>query len=438
MIEDYLTFLRFKSISADPDYKEECLACAEWLQSYLKEGGFDTALWPTTTNPTVFAKNLEAGPEAPTLLFYQHYDVQPVDPLDHWHSDPFEPHIAADVVTARGAQDNKGQCFYVMEALKNYRKKHGRFPVNIKVVIEGDEEMDSKGLKGIVHEHSQDLQADYLLITDLGITSLESPAITLGTRGLLTMELKITGSSHDLHSGEMGGIAYNPLHALVAMLAAVRSPSGRITIPGFYDDVDAEPQELDFTWDGRIVATGGERQEFSPFERAWLRPTFEINGITGGYAGPGFKTVIPAEALAKLSCRLVSFQNPRHIFTLVHDFFQKIKPEGVEVTLSMLNEGSEAVRTQATSTIAKAALFAFDKVFKKPVGKIMSGGTIGIAGPLAKASGAETLFWGLGLSEDQIHAPNEHFSLHRIDKGAEIIQQILAYFAIPSGDPVRH
>lgn len=429
MIEDYLTFLRFKSISADPHYREDCLACAKWLQSYLKEGGFDVALWPTATNPAVFARNMEAGPKAPTLLFYQHYDVQPVDPLDLWHSDPFEPHIVADVVTARGAQDNKGQCFYVMKALKNYRKKHGRFPVNIKMVIEGDEEMGSEGLKGIVQERSHELQADYLLITDLGVTSLENPAITLGTRGLLTMELKITGSSHDLHSGDMGGIAYNPLHALVSMLAAAREPSGRIAIPGFYDDVDTESQELDFTWDDKISAAGGERHEFSPFERAWLRPTFEINGIAGGYAGPGFKTVIPAATSAKLSARLVSHQNPLKIFGLIRDFFQKIKPEGVDITLTMLNEGSEAVRTKATSAIATAALTAFENVFGKPAGKIMSGGTIGIAGPLAKASGAETLFLGLGLSEDQIHAPNEHFSLSRIEKGSAIIQGILDHFA---------
>jgi acetylornithine deacetylase/succinyl-diaminopimelate desuccinylase-like protein len=428
MIEDYLAFLRFKSISADPAYKEECLACAKWLEAFLKDIGFKTALWPTVTNPTLFAEDLSAGIEAPTLLFYQHYDVQPVDPLDLWESDPFEPKVVGDTIIARGAQDNKGQCFYVLSALKSYKEKHGRFPVNIKVIIEGDEEMGSAGLKGIVKQHAHELKADYLLITDLGITSMDKPAITLGTRGLITMEMTVQGSARDLHSGDMGGIVYNPLHALVEMLSQARDAKGHITIPGFYDDVRSLKEDLDFTWDDKVAAGGGECHDFSPFERAWLRPTLEINGITGGYSGPGFKTVIPALASAKLSCRLVPGQDPTQIFDRLYAFFMKIQPKSVTVTLTMLNDGSPAVRTSASSLIAQAALSAYAQVFGKPAGKIMSGGTIGIAGPLAAASGAETLFLGLGLSEDQIHAPNERFSISRIEKGQAIICHILDYF----------
>lgn len=428
MIHDYLTFLRFRSISADPSYQDECLSCVEWLKAFLEKEGFVAELWPTSTNPTLFAEDLRAGSEAPTLLFYQHYDVQPVDPLDLWHHDPFEPHVEGDTVTARGAQDNKGQCFYVLQALKDYKKKHGTFPINVKIVIEGDEEMGSIGLKGIVKEKALKLKADYLLITDLGVKNMESPAITLGTRGLMTMELVIEGGHGDLHSGDRGGIVYNPLHALVEMLAKVRDEEGRIAIPGFYDEAAFAQEDLDLSWDDKVAAAGGERAAYSPLERAWLRPTFEINGIIGGYGGTGFKTVIPGKALAKLSCRLVPHQDPQKIFALVQSFFKSITPTGVQAKLTLLQEGSFAVRTSSSSQIAKAALSAYEKVFGKKCGKIMSGGTIGIAGPLAKASGAEVLFLGLGLSEDQIHAPNERFSLSRIEKGMAIITHIIDFF----------
>lgn len=423
MINDYITFLRFKSISADPAYREDCLACVQWLQNFLSE--FKTALWPTRTNPTLFAEDLSAGPEAPTVLFYQHYDVQPVDPLDLWESDPFEPRIVGDTIYARGAQDNKGQCFYVLAALKAYKKEHGRFPINVKIVIEGDEEMGSIGLKEIAAQHASDLKADYLLITDIGLKSLEAPAITLGTRGLITMELIVQGPQEDQHSGDRGGIVYNPLHALVLLLAAVHDERGRVTIPGFYDHVVMPQDELDLTWGDKVSAAGGERHDYTPYERAWLRPTFEINGINGGYSGPGFKTVIPAKAFAKLSCRLVPNQEPHQIFSLVKHFFHSHKPDGVEIALSLLQEGSPAVRTSATSPLAKAASLAYEKVFGKKCGKIMCGGTIGIATALTEASGATALFIGLGLSDDQIHAPNERFSLSRIKQGMALITEII-------------
>ncbi len=429
MIDDYLSFLRFKSISADKSFQQDCLDCAKWLENFLQKEGFHTELLQTSTNPALLAFDLSAGPSAPTLLFYQHYDVQPVDPLELWENDPFEPTITGDRVVARGAQDNKGQCFYVLQALKDYKKTRGSFPVNVKIVIEGDEEMGSIGLKEILSDHQEKFQADYLLITDLGIKSVEEPAITLGTRGLITMELLVSGGHSDLHSGDRGGIVYNPLHALIEMLAKVRDSSGRITIEGFYDDVFYVKEALDLSWDEPLPAEGGESTLYSPLERAWLRPTFEINGLKGGYSGPGFKTVIPGGALAKISCRLVPQQDPKKIFQKVHAFFNKIKPPSIDIELKLLQEGSSAVRTSSSSPIALAAIEAYEKVFGKKCGKIMTGGTIGIAGPLARISNASVIFLGLGLSSDQIHAPNENFSLSRLKQGHAIITHILDFFA---------
>ena len=428
MIEDYLTFLRFKSISADNLFQKDCLECVKWLENFLQKEGFKTELLPTSTNPALFASDLSAGPLAPTLLFYQHYDVQPVDPLELWKNNPFEPQITGDRITARGAQDNKGQCFYVLQALKDYKKNMGSFPVNVKIIIEGDEEMGSIGLKEILPLHKEKLQADYLLVTDLGIKSLEEPAITLGTRGLITMELTVSGGHCDLHSGEYGGIVYNPLHALVEMLAKVRDESGRITIEGFYDNLIFTQEDLDTEWDDKISAAGGESRLYTPFERAWLQPTFEINGLKGGYSGPGFKTVIPGEAMAKISCRLVPGQNPQTIFQNIEKFFTNITPPSIHIALKLLQEGSSALRTSSSSPIALAAITAYEKVFGKRCGKIMAGGTIGIAGPLASISNASVIFLGLGLSSDQIHAPNENFSLSRIQQGHAIITHILDFF----------
>jgi len=426
-LKDFYTFLKFQSISTDPAYKKDVLACADWVTSYIKKLGFHVEIWPTTGYPTIFAHYDKAGPSQPTLLIYNHYDVQPVDPLDLWTTPPFEPTVRNGQVYARGAQDNKGQCFYVLLALKTLIEQNGSLPINIKLCIEGEEECGSAGLSKIVETKAKELSADYLAVVDLGIPDIDTPTITLGIRGMMTMEVEVQGSHSDLHSGSHGGMVFNPLHALVELLAGLRDKSGKITIPGFYDDVDAisDKDKKSVSWDfdeakyektfGTKV-TGGEIN-YSPLERNWLRPNLEINGITGGYAGPGFKSVIPAKASAKLSCRLVPHQNPQKIGKLIADHLEKHAPKGVKVTVHVHPGGDVAARSSADTAIATAFTKAYEEIFGKTCQKIYCGASIPVAVKLTKASGAELALVGLGLPDDDIHAPNEHFGLDRIEKG---------------------
>lgn len=433
--KDYYTFLKFQSISSEPVYKEQVLACADWVTDYLKNVGFNVDVWPTIGHPTIFASYELAGKDQPTLLIYNHYDVQPVDPLELWKTPPFEPTLRNGQVFARGAQDNKGQCFYVLLALKTLIELYGKLPINVKLCIEGEEECGSAGLSGILSQKKHELKADYLAIVDLGFPKPNKPAVTLGIRGIISMGVEVTGSSIDLHSGSHGGLAYNPLHALTELLANVRDDSGKIMIPGFYDDVKPLPPEekkhlkLDFNHDDYQAtfgakATGGER-EFSPFERNWIRPTLEINGISGGYSGAGFKTVIPAKAIAKVSCRLVPNQDPQKIGKLVTKYFESHAPEGTKVTVHVHKGGGNAVRSNIHSKPVKAFVEAYGEIFQTPCEYIYSGASIPIVTELAAASEAEVVMVGLGLPDDAIHAPNEHFGLDRIEKGFLSIARVV-------------
>lgn len=433
--KDYFTFLSFQSISSETSYAAEILKCAEWLVDYLRQMNFETQLWPTGGHPTVFATNMRAGPDKPTLLIYQHYDVQPVDPLPEWHSPPFEPRIHEGEVYARGAQDNKGQCFYTIQALKALLHGNSTLPINIKLFIEGEEECGSRGLAQVLSQKRQELKADYLAIVDLGLRDRHTPAVTLGIRGIVTMDLSVQGSQMDLHSGSHGGLVYNPLHALVQILSRLRNPSGKITIPGFYDDViplgEAERSQITLSFDPHAyqetfgtIPSGGE-QEMSPLERAWFRPTIEINGISGGYTGSGFKTVIPAKASAKISCRLVPNQDPQRIGALVAQFLEKQAPAGTKVEVSVHAGGGRAVRTKPSSTIVQAFAQAYSDVFQAPCEFIFEGASIPIVTELAEASESEVVLVGMGLPDDQIHSPNEHFGLDRFKQGFLVMSRAI-------------
>jgi acetylornithine deacetylase/succinyl-diaminopimelate desuccinylase-like protein len=431
-LKEYFKFLSFPSISSEPEFKKPLLDCADWLMDYLKALHFKVELWPTSGHPVIFASNLNAGPNQPTLLIYNHYDVQPVDPLELWDSEPFTPTIREGEVYARGAQDNKGQCFYVLQALKYLLKTEKKLPINIKLCIEGEEEIGSQGLSKILQDKKQALKADYLAIVDVGIPHAATPAITLGIRGITTMDVVATGSQTDLHSGSHGGIVKNPIHALVELLASLRDETGKVTIPGFYDEVKEITEEdrktISFHFDaedyhkttGGAAPTGGEIK-YTPFERAWIRPTLEINGIQGGYNGEGFKTVIPGKATAKISCRLVPGQEPRHIAELVARHLEKNAPKGIEVKVHLHPGQGKAVRVQPSAAVVQAFKVAYEEVFKKPCEFIFTGGSIPIVTELAEASGSEVLLMGLGLDSDQIHAPNEHFGIDRIEQGIRII-----------------
>lgn len=437
ILKDFYTFLRFPSISTDPEYKQQTMACADWLQKKIEGIGFEVEMWPTEGYPVIFATNLQAGPGKPTLLIYNHYDVQPVDPLDLWASPPFEPQLKDGEIYARGAQDNKGQCFYVFLALKALMEQNKTLPINIKWCIEGEEEIGSGSLSKVLDnpDRCQQLKSDYLVVVDVGLEDKYTPAVTLGVRGMVTMELRAQGSNMDLHSGSYGGIVYNPLHALVELLSSVRGPDGKILIPGFYDDIEPiSKQELngmdlkfdDKTFEAMFDAkpTGGEKT-LSPWERAFFRPTLEINGIVGGYGGKGFKTIIPAKAIAKVSCRLVPNQNPEKIGQLLVDYFKKHAPEGITIEVEIFPGIGRAIRVASSSQIVKAFSQAYSELFGKPCKHIYTGASIPIITKLAEASGSEVVLMGFGLPDDSIHAPNEHFGVDRLEQGFLVITRAI-------------
>ena len=434
LVEDFITFLKFKSISTDPEYKSEVTNCANWLADYIKETGMKVDLWETEGHPVVFAQNKQTDPNLPTVLIYFHYDVQPVDPIELWDSPPFEPEIREGQIYARGAMDDKGQAFYVISAIKALMQRDGKLPVNLKVCIEGEEECGSNGLKSILKEKSSELKADHFYVVDLGIHAMDRPAVTLGIRGICTFSIELTGSKTDLHSGTHGGVAYNPLHALVDILSEARDKNGKITIPNFYDDVDVISEEeksqfdLEFDLDEYKelfggLPNGGEK-DFSALESSWIRPTLEINGISGGYAGEGFKTVIPAKAIAKVSCRLVSSQDPKKITDSVIKFIESRIPEGMEVSIHADGEGA-ALRSPIETSGVKAVAQAFEEVSGHKTNYILSGGSIPIAEQLAIAANAKTVLFGYGLPNDNIHAPNEHFGIDRIKLGMAVVARSL-------------
>ncbi len=437
--EEFFEFLRLQSVSSEPGYRAQVRACADWVSDFLEDAGLKVELWETSGYPVIFATWLEAGPDKPTVLIYNHYDVQPVDPIELWHSDPFEPTIRDGEVYARGAEDNKGQCFYVMSAIRELLRRDGKLPVNVKICIEGEEETGSTGLAGILEKHRSELAADYLFVVDLGIHAPESPALTLGVRGIATMSVEMVGSSSDLHSGTHGGIVYNPNRAMVELLAKLYDDEGRITVPGFYAEVanptSDELAQLDFHFDEAeyeamfgAKAVGGETQ-YSALQSAWIRPTLEINGIGGGYTGEGFKTVIPARTIAKLSVRLVPNQDPMKIAAAVEKFLKANTPAGMELRVEINPGVGKAVRSSPNSKAVVAAAAVYSAVFEKPCQFILSGGSIPIVPGLAEAADAEVVMMGYGLPDDNIHAPNEHFGMDRVRRGFATMGAILEQLA---------
>lgn len=436
ILDDYFTFLAFKTIATDSAFHNECRKCAEWLVQYLKNMGFEKVnLWPTKGQPIVFASHTKAGRDRPTLLIYHHYDVQPVDPLALWKSDPFQPVIRGKKVFARGAQDNKGQCFYSLTALRAFFSFCEKMEVNIKLFIEGEEESGSVGTSAALEAHRADLQADHLLVIDSGIPAQNTPAIALGIRGILTTEIRCIGSNIDLHSGTFGGIAYNPCKALMRALSSLWDEKGKIAIPHFYDDVASLTKEelniFDFSVDPqRMQKTFGIRSfdpepGYSLGQSASIRPTLEINGISGGYAGEGFKTVLPAQAMAKVSCRLVPHQDPQKVFSHLKASLEQKIPEGMEIQVH-LDQGNPAFRASPYSFIAKTAAKAYEDILEKPCKYLLMGGSIPIIYKLANISGADTICMGYGLDEDNIHAPNECFGLDRFEQGFLTVGRILS------------
>lgn len=434
-MENFFTFLSFPSISTDPRYEQDSRRTAEWLCAYLNQIGLTATLWETSGLPVVFGTHLKAGPNRPTLLIYHHYDVQPVDPIDLWKNDPFKPVIRNNQVYARGAVDNKGQCFYSLTALQAFFELVKEFPFNIKVFIEGEEESGGRGTAAILQQKEAELKADHLLVIDFDIPNARTPGITLGMRGLVALHVECGNSLIDLHSGVHGGIALNPNRALVSMLAKMWDERGKVSIPHFYDDVRGLSKEhmayVDMSFDlEHYQRTFGVHafcmeEGYSIKESNWLRPALEINGMWGGYIGAGFKTVIPAKAFAKVSCRLVPDQDPKHIGECIADFLKNNAPQGIEVKVD-LHHGALAYRSRFDSFIVKTAALAYEEVFGNPCQYLFCGASVPIVVDLARASKAEVAMIGVGLADDDIHAPNEHFGLDRFELGYLTVGSILS------------
>jgi len=437
-MEIFFDYLRFPSISTDSTYKKDVLECADWLIDFCKSFGLESKLIDTPHYPIVFAEK-HISEKYPTILIYGHYDVQPVDPLELWKSDPFEPKLENDNIFARGALDNKGQNFYVLLLLKALHELNISPQVNIKLCIEGEEESSSKGLSEILTDKKKisDLSCDYLLVVDADIPAKDKPAITLGARGIVPMDIELIGSDTDLHSGHHGGIIYSPIRALVEVLAKMWDENGAVAIDKFYEDVKEyskeDLNELDLSFDkeeykksfgARALAPEGGRDIL---ESNWLRPSIEINGIYGGYTKPGFKTVIPASANAKVSCRLVPDQSPEEVGEKISKFLSDNIPKGMEIKVNVMH-GGKPISADPNSVIAKGAEKAYSKVFNKPCKKIMTGGSIPVIAELKDALDCEVVLMGMGLSDDNIHAPNEHFSWDRLERGFYVIGMLIDNF----------
>lgn len=425
-LEELKEFLRFPSISALSAHKEDMVRTAQWLAAALERAGLENArILPTAGHPAVYAEWLHA-PGAPTALVYGHYDVQPVDPLHLWETPPFEPSIRDGKIYARGAVDDKGQVFAQVKAVEALLRTEGRLPVNLKFLIEGEEEIGSRHLPELLEQHRDLLRADVVVISDTSFFAPDVPAVTVGLRGLVALELTLRGPRRDLHSGVYGGAVQNPLHALVQLLASLRSPDGRILVEGFYDKVRPLSPEEREAWARLPFDPEAFREEvgapalfgeagYTPLEQVWARPTLEINGLWGGFTGEGTKTVLPAEAHAKITCRLVPDQDPDEIYERVEAQLRKNLPPGVTLEVRKEKGKGRPVLTPVDHPAVRAAFDALRETYGKEPVPIRSGGSIPIVESFATILGLPAVLMGFGLPNENEHAPNEHWDLAQFD-----------------------
>ena len=426
-LESYKTFLRIPSISALPEHAADCRRAAEWLVEAMTAAGLEHAeVAETGGHPVVYADWLHA-PDAPTILIYGHYDVQPVDPLDLWTSPPFEPVVVGDRILARGAADDKGQVHAHVMAAAAILATRGRFPVNVKYVFEGEEESSSVNLDRWLAANRDRLSADVAIISDSGFFEGNLPAITLSLRGIMYAQIDVVGTAVDLHSGSYGGAVQNPANALAQIIAALKGPDGRIRIPGFYDDVVALPEadraalaalpfdEAEYQRKLGLPALVGE-VGYSTLERRATRPTLDVNGIWGGFMGEGSKTIIPAHAHAKVSCRLVVAQDPDRIFEAFRAYVEEIAPPGVTTTVRYLGGGHPSV-TQMDHPATKAAARALEATFGRAPVYIREGGSIPVCASFGSILGLPVVLLGITPPDENAHAPNEWMDLRNYETG---------------------
>ncbi|HEX4667227.1 MAG TPA: dipeptidase [Chthoniobacterales bacterium] len=434
-LQEYFTFLRFPSVSTDDAYAKGMGECAGWLVEKLNRIGLEAQLVSTAGYPVVWAKN-KHQPGRKTVLLYGHYDVQPPDPLDLWNSPPFEPVLKNGYVFARGATDNKGQIFSHILGIQEMMEANGDLPVNLHLIIEGEEEVGSDNLPIFLKENRAALGCDVAVVSDTGMIARGVPTLSYGLRGVTACEVRVTGSKMDLHSGVFGGSVANSVTALARLLATLHDENGHIAIEGFYDDVkpleewereawrklpiDADKEILEETG---VPALFGEKG-FSTLERLWARPTAEINGIGGGYQGKGTKTVIASHAMAKLTFRLVPNQDGAAILKLAKKHLEKHLPPGVTMEIIDGHSGPWYL-TDPHSTFGEAAQRALKQAFGKDVALIREGGSIPIVSQFRDILGVETLLLGLALSDCRAHSPNENFPLENLEAGIKMDKAIL-------------
>jgi acetylornithine deacetylase/succinyl-diaminopimelate desuccinylase-like protein len=425
-VEQLRALVRFPSVSTQPAHRPDVLACADWLARHLRTLGLDVKLYPTRGNPILVARTQPQNVRAPRVLVYGHYDVQPPEPLELWKTPPFQPVVRGGKLFGRGASDNKGQFFAHVKAVEAYVKTGMPLPANVTFLIEGEEEVGSVHLAAFVRRHARQLPADYVVVSDTSMFSRNHPTLTYATRGIVGLEVRVDGPARDLHSGVFGGSVANPALVLSQLLASCVDANGHIAVPGFYDDVMPLAAWERRMWkrlpfDERayrdflgVRALDGEKG-FTPLERRWARPTFEINGLTSGYQGAGGKTIVPAWAVAKIACRTVPRQNPARIYRAVQRHLRRHCPKSVR--LSIVGASNPWFFSTPDGPGARAALTALERAFgRKPV-CTREGGSLPILDGFKRYLGGEILLVGLGLPDDNWHSPNEKMDLANFHRG---------------------
>jgi len=437
-LSELFDLLRIPSVSANPDFKDDVFEAASFIETKLIEAGATRVeICPTDGYPIVYGEKM-INPSLPTVLVYGHYDVQPADPYELWHSPPFEPVVKDGKIYARGACDDKGQMYMHIKAFELMMQTH-QLACNVKFMIEGEEEVGSSNLATFVKQNKERLKADVVLISDTSMIANDTPSIDVGLRGLSYIEVEVTGPNRDLHSGVYGGAVANPINILAKMIASMHDENNHITIPGFYDKVveltaaerealNKAPFEIEeFKKDLGIADVWGEKG-YNTIERTGIRPTLDVNGIWGGYTGEGSKTVLPSKAFAKISMRLVPNQSSDEITALFKAHFEKIAPAGVQVVVKP-HHGGEPVVTPTDSPAYQAAAKAMLTTFGKEPIPTRGGGSIPIVALFEKELGLKSVLMGFGLDSDALHSPNEHYGIFNFLKGIETIPYFFHYFS---------
>jgi acetylornithine deacetylase/succinyl-diaminopimelate desuccinylase-like protein len=444
-LEELKQYLRIPSVSTDPDHKKDVIRCSEFVAERLSAAGLQAEKINVGGNPLVYAE-WSGAPGKPTILFYGHYDVQPADPLDEWDSPPFEPTVKGDLLIARGATDDKGQSYTHIKAVEAILEERGELPVNVKFILEGEEEVGGESIEKFVREDAgKRLACDAVVVSDTSMFAPGQPSLLYGLKGLAYMEIKVSGPNRDLHSGSFGGAVTNPGNALCQIIARLQdSTTGRILIPGFYDEVlalaDWEREEFaqlpfdegEYKADLGVSDLFGE-EGYSTLERTWARPTLDVNGLTCGYQGEGAKTVLPAKASAKVSMRLVPNQDPEKIAELFVDYARTLVPKGVEVEVTSVH-GAQPVLIDIQGPIAEAAMAAQEDIFGARPVRVREGGSIPIVASFSEVLGVPTLLMGFGLPDDRLHAPNEKFNISNFYGGIRAIVRLLDRAAEGTGE----